>query len=86
MDLLGLPGAELLTSRERELCSSCRLVPVHYLAIKDALIRASPLRRADARTMFRLDAHRAGAVFDLLIASGLVVDAGARAAAEPADA
>jgi transcriptional adapter 2-alpha len=84
LDLLGLPGAELLTSRERELCSACRLVPVHYLAVKSALIRASPLRRADARTMFRLDAHRAGAVYDLLLSCGLVADAAAaRAATEP---
>ena len=72
LDLLGLPGAELLTSRERELCASCRLVPVHYLAVKEALIRASPLRRADARTMFRLDAHRVGSIYDLLASCGLV--------------
>jgi hypothetical protein len=57
---------------------------VHYLAVKSALIRASPLRRADARTMFRLDAHRAGAVYDLLLSCGLVADAAAaRAATEP---
>jgi transcriptional adapter 2-alpha len=89
LDLTGLPGAELLSGRERELCSTQRLVPVHYLALKEALLRQhardGTLRRADARAMFRLDAHRVGAVFDLLLACGWITgDAprGARASLE----
>jgi transcriptional adapter 2-alpha len=83
LDLTGLPGAELLTGRERELCSVTRLVPVHYLAVKEGMLRAyardGALRRADARALFRLDAHRAGAVYDLLVCAGWIPgDAGGR--------
>jgi transcriptional adapter 2-alpha len=83
LDLTGLPGAELLTGRERELCSVTRLVPVHYLAVKEGMLRAyardGALRRADARSLFRLDAHRSGAVYDLLVCAGWIAgDAGGR--------
>ncbi len=41
LDITGLPGVELLTSRERELCANARLLPSHYLSLKDMLMRDS---------------------------------------------
>lgn len=32
-------GADRLTAREAELCASARLLPVHYLSLKDVMMR-----------------------------------------------
>ena len=88
MDLTNLPGAELLSKREKEVCVNCRLLPVHYLSIKEALMRASAegetLKRADVRHMFRIEPVKAIRVFELLLANGWIktADAGKDAAAK----
>jgi transcriptional adapter 2-alpha len=50
--------------RRYVLCTNCRLLPVHYLSIKEALMRASaagqPLRRTDVRNMFKLEPVKVG--------------------------
>lgn len=33
------PGADQLTAREAELCSSARLLPIHYLSLKEVMMR-----------------------------------------------
>lgn len=33
------PGADKLTAREAELCSSARLLPIHYLSLKEVMMR-----------------------------------------------
>ena len=81
-------GAELLSKREKEVCVNCRLLPVHYLSIKEALMRASAegetLKRADVRHMFRIEPVKAIRVFELLLANGWIktADAGKDAAAK----
>jgi len=40
-DLKGQPGVELLTAKERELCTALSLVPKQYMLMKDVLIRES---------------------------------------------
>ena len=88
MDLTNLPGVELLSKREKEVCVNCRLLPVHYLSIKEALMRASAegetLKRADVRHMFRIEPVKAIRVFELLLANGWIktADAGKDAAAK----
>lgn len=88
MDLTNLPGAELLSKREKEVCVNCRLLPVHYLSIKEALMRASAegetLKRADVRHMFRIEPVKAIRVFELLLANGWIktADTGKDAAAK----
>ena len=51
------------------MCVNCRLLPVHYLSIKEALMRASAegetLKRADVRHMFRIEPVKAIRVFSL---------------------
>lgn len=39
LDISGLPGVEKLTAREAELCSTARLLPAHYLSLKDVMMR-----------------------------------------------
>lgn len=71
MDVSSLPGAELLLSRERELCSQQRLVPLHFLAVKEGLLRASLLQgsvsRERALALFPMDPARLARVFELLL-------------------
>jgi transcriptional adapter 2-alpha len=74
LDISALPGTSLLTRRERELCASSRLLPAHYLSLKDMMLRDAeahgPISRADARAYFRLDPQRALRVYDLLLDNG----------------
>jgi transcriptional adapter 2-alpha len=76
LDISALPGTALLTKRERELCAGSRLLPAHYLSLKDMMLRDAeangPISRADARSYFRLDPQRALRVYDLLLESGLL--------------
>jgi len=83
MNLTTLPGIELLSKREREVCTNCRLLPVHYLSIKEALMRASAegetLKRADVRHMFRVEPVKAIRVYELLLQNGWIKGQGADA-------
>lgn len=72
-------GVEQLSAKERELCASCRLLPAHYLAMKDALLRDCQqngyLSRQEARSFFRWVAVGgaglvAGAVYAAKCAAG----------------
>jgi transcriptional adapter 2-alpha len=78
LDLTHLPGVELLSKREKELCVANRLLPVHYLSIKEALMRASAngqvLKRSEVRHMFKVEPIKAVRVFELLLQHGWVKD------------
>ena len=39
LDITCLPGMERLGRKERELCAMSRMLPVHYLALKDMMMR-----------------------------------------------
>ena len=89
LDLTNLPGVDLLSKREKELCVNCRLLPVHYLSIKEALMRASAegqtLKRAEVRHMFKVEPAKAAKVYDLLLANGWVKDGKDAAGGEAAE-
>eukprot|EP00879_Flechtneria_rotunda_P020949 GHRR01022059.1.p1 GENE.GHRR01022059.1~~GHRR01022059.1.p1 ORF type:complete len:164 (+),score=72.01 GHRR01022059.1:708-1199(+) len=74
LDISGLPGLEHLSSREAELCANARLLPAHYLSLKDVMMRDAEVHghisRIDARSFFRLDPSRSARVWELLCASG----------------
>ena len=76
MELEGQPGYELLTSRERELCRSCKLLPLFYLAIKDTFIRESELQghlsRTDIPRLVQADNSKLNRVYDFMIEVGAV--------------
>jgi transcriptional adapter 2-alpha len=72
LDLVGLPGVDLLSSAERALCAGARLLPAHYVAAKAAMLATAAaqggvLSRAAATDLARLDAGRARRVLDLAI-------------------
>lgn len=74
LDITGLPGTEFLSGPERELCAHARLLPGHYLSLKDMLLRDQvkngPMTRTEVRTFFRLDPGRAQRIYDLLVTHG----------------
>ena len=82
LDLTDLPGVDLLNDAERELCTTCRLLPVHYLTIKVGLMRESlktgkPIRKQDVRDMFKVDPLKALRVHELLLQHGWVLEGSA---------
>ncbi|GFH06477.1 uncharacterized protein HaLaN_01118, partial [Haematococcus lacustris] len=88
LDITCMPGVNLLSAQERELCAVSRLLPVHYLAMKDMMLREADkqgsITRTKARTFFRLDPARSLKMYDLWVSCGWV--SGPRAAAARAAA
>jgi len=81
LDLADLPGVDLLNDDEKELCTSCRLLPVQYLSMKVELMREGlksekPLNRTHVRNMFKVDPLKAIRVYELLLQHGWVLEDG----------
>jgi len=81
LDLADLPGVDLLHEDEKELCTSCRLLPVQYLAMKVELMRAGlksdkPLNRTHVRNIFKVDPLKSVRVYELLLQRGWVLEDG----------
>lgn len=76
LDITLLPGWELLSSKECDLCSSCRFVPAHYLALKDRLLREEDklgfFSRQDVKGFFRLETSKAHKVYDIMSTLGWI--------------
>ena len=76
LDLTDLPGVDLLSKREKDLCVHSRLLPVHYLAIKERLMRlgaeGATLKRSEVRHAFNVEPVKAIRVFELLLANGWI--------------
>jgi transcriptional adapter 2-alpha len=76
LDLADLPGVDLLSKREKDLCVNSRLLPVHYLAIKERLMRLSAdgtiLKRSEVRHAFQIEPVKAIRIFELLLANGWI--------------
>eukprot|EP00616_Rhizochromulina_sp_CCMP1243_P003341 CAMPEP_0118984516 /NCGR_PEP_ID=MMETSP1173-20130426/37931_1 /TAXON_ID=1034831 /ORGANISM="Rhizochromulina marina cf, Strain CCMP1243" /LENGTH=513 /DNA_ID=CAMNT_0006935181 /DNA_START=97 /DNA_END=1634 /DNA_ORIENTATION=+ len=68
------PGADLLSDKEKQLCTDLRLMPKHYMAIKDALItesiRLGYLARGQARALLSVDVSKTGEIFDFFVSCG----------------
>ncbi|GLJ49285.1 hypothetical protein SUGI_1041620 [Cryptomeria japonica] len=74
-DIKGLPGAELLSLTEQQLCSQNRLFPEHYRRIKNILVLKStggPVKRADAYRFFKIDSSKVDKVYDFLSRMGWI--------------
>ena len=76
LDLADLPGVDLLSKREKDLCVNSRLLPVHYLAIKERLMRLSAEgktpKRSEVRHAFDIEPVKAIRIFELLLANGWI--------------
>ncbi|PWZ22856.1 Transcriptional adapter ADA2 [Zea mays] len=73
-DIVGLPGAELLSASEKLLCCQNRLLPSHYLRMQEVLMqeifKGSVLKKEDAHVLFKVDPTKVDSVYDMLVFSG----------------
>lgn len=69
-------GVELLSDKEREICTILRLYPRLYLSIKDTLIREclrlGGLKRAQARASVKIDVNKTSKLYDFFITAGWI--------------
>lgn len=76
LDLAGFPGVYLLSHTEQELCAQYRLLPAHYLKMKEHLMlesmKAGQVRRSDAYQMFKVDPTKTDRVYELLLSKGWI--------------
>ena len=76
LDVSGAPDVEKLSDSEKELCSSLRLLPKHYLVIKDTIVRESLrlgyLSTQDAQAMLNIDVRKTGRLYDFFVSAGFV--------------
>ncbi|POM80833.1 Transcriptional adapter 2-alpha, partial [Phytophthora palmivora] len=72
----GTPGCHLLTPKEKELCCKLKLLPKHYLVIKDALVREcyrlGYLTKKMAKETVQIDVNKTGQVYDFFVKCGWV--------------
>ncbi|KAG9121532.1 hypothetical protein FRC07_002460, partial [Ceratobasidium sp. 392] len=77
LNLANAQSLHLLTPAEQALCSTIRILPVHFLGIKETLVRecvrrGGKLRRREARELVRIDVHKTGQIWDLLVRTGVL--------------
>uniref|UniRef100_A0A0D6R1B1 SWIRM domain-containing protein n=1 Tax=Araucaria cunninghamii TaxID=56994 RepID=A0A0D6R1B1_ARACU len=77
-DISSLPGTDLLSLPEQQLCTQNRLFPAHYLKMKEVLIyqdirnHPHPVKRSDAYRFFKIDHSVVDKVYDFLLRMGLI--------------
>ena len=69
----------LLSSEEKELCSSLRLRPKAYLALKEGVLREAiknggTLKKKDTKNLVKqLDTRKSNALFDFFVHAGWIM-------------
>ncbi|KAJ1729180.1 hypothetical protein LPJ61_003649 [Coemansia biformis] len=88
MDISGYPMADCLALAERECCSTLRLMPEQYLAIKQSLVRAGrtmppgSFKKRDAQRLCRVDVNKTSKVFEWFCKLGWIPHAATRGSAQ----
>ena len=76
LDLTSLPGVEHLSSKEREHCAMQRILPAHYLGLKDIALRDAQkngaITKQEAKVSFRLDPGKSLKLFEFWAAMGWI--------------
>lgn len=76
LNILNSDGIELLSEKEKNICSILRLYPRLYLNIKDTLIReylrTGGLKRAQARAAVKIDVNKTSRLYDFFISAGWI--------------
>lgn len=76
LNIAGMPGFDKLSSKEREVCASLRLLPTSFLQYKATLVneyrKMGSLRLANARNVIKIDVNKTRRIYDLLIEQGLI--------------
>lgn len=70
----------LLSSEEKELCSTLRLMPKAYLALKEGILREAiknggSLKKKDTKLLVKLDTRKSNALFDFFVHAGWIMKA-----------
>jgi len=75
-DVSAMEGVELLSAAERQLCSELRLIPQHYLTIKERIVRECVahgfLVPNQARQLIRVDINATDRLVDFFVSVGWV--------------
>ena len=70
-DLSQAPGAELLSEQEMELCAKVPMLPMHYLATKDAVVREAyrngSLTKEGMRRVVNVPTPKEEVLFDFFV-------------------
>lgn len=76
LNIANADGVDLLSDKERQLCSLLRLYPRLYLHIKDVLIREylrlGGLKRAQARAAVKIDVNKTSKLYDFFTTAGWI--------------
>ncbi|CAL1263186.1 unnamed protein product [Larinioides sclopetarius] len=76
LNIATMLGFDKLTSKERDLCSSLRIIPSSFLQYKSTLIneyrKLGSLRLANARSVIKIDVNKTRKIYDLLLEEGLI--------------
>ena len=77
LNLANSPSLHLLTPAEQMLCSTLRIMPKPYLAMKETLVReyarrGGQLRRREARELLKIDVNKTSRVWDFLHQAGFL--------------
>ncbi|KAJ6848749.1 transcriptional adapter ADA2 [Iris pallida] len=69
-DITGLPGADLLSETEQQLCCQSRLLPSHYLKMQEVLVqevfKGSIIKKSDAYHLFKVDPSKVDRVYQIV--------------------
>ncbi|CAI5981516.1 unnamed protein product [Closterium sp. NIES-64] len=81
LDISSHPGCDLLSAKERELCTHMRLLPAHYLRAKQVILQQAAhsggaISRAAVHRLFRLPPATTDAIFRLLLGAGWIAETG----------
>lgn len=76
LDIIGMPGYDDLSEKERDMCSTVRLVPVTYLELKQILIsensKMGHVKLQTARRLLKIDVNKTRKLFDFLVTEGYI--------------
>ncbi|KNA18679.1 hypothetical protein SOVF_068490 [Spinacia oleracea] len=74
-DITGFPGADLLSENEKRLCGEIRMLPSHYVNMKQTLsievLKGNISKKSDAHGLFKVDPSKVDRVYDMLVKKGI---------------
>ncbi|XP_027932094.1 transcriptional adapter ADA2a-like isoform X3 [Vigna unguiculata] len=75
-DISGFAGAEFLSESEIKLCNEIRILPSHYLNMKQTISleisKGSVTKKSDAHKLFKVEPSKVDRVYDMLVKKGVL--------------
>ncbi|KAJ3702100.1 hypothetical protein LUZ61_005805 [Rhynchospora tenuis] len=70
-DLTGLPGTDLLSATEKQLCCQAHLLPVHYLKMQEVIVKeiykGTVHKKSDAHGFFKVEPAKVDLVYEMVV-------------------